>query len=389
MLKLLPILFFAAVNVTQISIFEIEGIFSSGHINAIERYFDENKINDDELFIIQYNANDVSQESVIQLGEILESVTIPKAIWVGPNKTEINAELLKDFDFVGLSPGTLVTNMCQNTNEILFDTNPCLVGSSTMLVTGEEDIYERYMIVGSIGAFIENLGMEDISSNLDNSVGIVNFDINSTAIEEIKFIKPSLAERFYISISNPLFTYMFFGLGFALIGLELFAIGPGIMAFIGALLISFSSMTFYEFGLNYYGLFIFLISFLTYIKILSRGYFGFLGIGSFLILHSSCLLMFNNYDLKINQFLMFGCSIMLAFFYFIAIPTVIRSRLTTDTSAMSSLGGKKAQVVKVLNEKQVLVKLGAKQIVVNKNEDRLFEEMQDVILSEDDGKLSI
>ena len=86
---------------------------------------------------------------------------------------------------------------------------------------------------------------------------------------------------------------------------------------------------------------------------------------------------------------MFGCSIMLAFFYFIAIPTVIRSRLTTDTSAMSSLGGKKAQVVKVLNEKQVLVKLGAKQIVVNKNEDRLFEEMQDVILSEDDGKLSI
>jgi len=389
MLKLLPILFFAAVNVTQISIFEIEGIFSSGHINAIERYFDENKINDDELFIIQYNANDVSQESVIQLGEILESVTIPKAIWVGPNKTEINAELLKDFDFVGLSPGTLVTNMCQNTNEIFFDTNPCLVSSSTMLVTGEEDIYERYMIVGSIGAFIENLGMEDISSNLDNSVGIVNFDINSTAIEEIKFIKPSLAERFYISISNPLFTYMFFGLGFALIGLELFAIGPGIMAFIGALLISFSSMTFYEFGLNYYGLFIFLISFLTYIKILSRGYFGFLGIGSFLILHSSCLLMFNNYDLKINQFLMFGCSIMLAFFYFIAIPTVIRSRLTTDTSAMSSLGGKKAQVVKVLNEKQVLVKLGAKQIVVNKNEDRLFEEMQDVILSEDDGKLSI
>ena len=400
MLKLLPILFFAAVNVTQISIFEIEGIFSSGHINAIERYFDENKVNDDELFIVQYNANDVSQESIVQLGEILESVMIPKAIWVEPNKTEINAELLKDFDFVGLSPGTLVTNMPQNTNEAFLNSNPCLVNicsstpdlellSSTMLVTGEEGIYEGYMIVGSIGAFIEKLGMEDISSNLDNAVGIVNFDINSTAIEEIKFIKPSLAERFYISISNPLFTYMFFGLGFALIGLELFAIGPGIMAFIGALLISFSSMTFNEFGLNYYGLFIFLISFLTYIKILSRGYFGFLGIGSFLILHSSCLVMFNNYELKINQFLMFGCSIMLAFFYFIAIPTVIRSRLTTDTSAMSSLSGKKAQVLEVLNEQQVLVKLGVKQIVVNKNKDRSLKEMQDVILSEEDGKLSI
>ena len=400
MLKLLPILFFAAVNITQISIFEIEGIFSSGHINAIERYFEEDKIHDNELFIVQYNPNDVSQESIIQLSEILESVTIPKAIWVGPNKTEINAELLKDFDFVGLSPGTLVVNMSQSINEDLFNSNPCLVNicsstpdleplNSTMLVTGEEGIYEGYMIVGSIGAFIDKLGMEDIPSNLDNSVGIVNFDINSTAIEEIKFIKPSLAERFYISISNPLFTYMFFGLGFALIGLELFAIGPGIMAFIGALLISFSSMTFNEFGLNYFGLFIFLISFLTYIKILSRGYFGFLGIVSFLILHTSCLVMFNNYELKINQFLMFGCSTMLAFFYFIAIPTVIRSRLTTDTSAMSSLSGKKVQVVKVLSEKQILVQLGDKQIVVNKNEDRLFKETQDVVLSEEDGKLSI
>ena len=400
MLKLLPILFFAAVNITQISIFEIEGIFSSGHVNAMERYFDENKVDEDDLFIVQYNANDVNQESILKLGEILESVTIPKAIWVGPNKTEINAELLKGFDYVGLSPGSLITNISYNTNENLFNPKQCLINTctstldqqpsnSSMLVTGEEGIYEGYMIVGSIGAFIEKLGMEDITSNLDNSVKIINFDINSTSIEEIKFIKPSLAERFYISISNPLFTYMFFGLGFALIGLELFAIGPGIMALIGALLISFSSMTFDEFGLNYYGLVIFLISFIMYIKILSRGYFGFLGIVSFLILHSSCLIMFNNYELKINQFLMFGCSVMLAFFYFIAIPTVIRSRLTTDTSAMSSLSGKKVKVVEILSEKQVLVKLDDKTIVVNKNDDKSFEVLQDAFLSEEDGKLSI
>ena len=400
MLKLLPILFFAAVNITQISIFEIEGIFSSGHVNAMERYFDENKVDEDDLFIVQYNANDVNQESILKLGEILESVTIPKAIWVGPNKTEINAELLKGFDYVGLSPGSLITNISYNKNENLFNPNQCLINTctstldqqpsnSSMLVTGEEGIYEGYMIVGSIGAFIEKLGMEDITSNLDNSVKIINFDINSTSIEEIKFIKPSLAERFYISISNPLFTYMFFGLGFALIGLELFAIGPGIMALIGALLISFSSMTFAEFGLNYYGLVIFLISFIMYIKILSRGYFGFLGIGSFLILHSSCLIMFNNYELKINQFLMFGCSVMLAFFYFIAIPTVIRSRLTTDTSAMSSLSGKKVKVVEILSEKQVLVKLDDKTIVVNKNDDKSFEVLQDALLLEEDGKLSI
>ena len=61
-------------------------------------------------------------------------------------------------------------------------------------------------------------------------------------------------ERFYISISEPIFTYMFFVLGFALIGLELFAIGPGIMAFIGGLLVYSLFLPFQEFGINYLGL---------------------------------------------------------------------------------------------------------------------------------------
>ena len=63
-------------------------------------------------------------------------------------------------------------------------------------------------------------------------------------MSEVVFVKPSLAERFYIAISNPIFTYLFFALGFALIGLELFAIGPGLMAAIGTLLVGFSSMVF-------------------------------------------------------------------------------------------------------------------------------------------------
>ena len=68
----------------------------------------------------------------------------------------------------------------------------------------------------------------------------------------------------YGKSGNPFFTYLFFALGFALLGLELFAIGPGLMAFIGALLIGFSSITFTEFGLNYYGLILFLISFAVF-----------------------------------------------------------------------------------------------------------------------------
>ena len=378
MLKLLPILFFAAVNITQISIFEIDGIFSNGHINAIDRYVNENELEDSSLFVIQYNASDVNENSVNELQEILKSIKTPKAIWVGPNKTTVDSGLLKSFDYVGISPGTTIINKLSN-NE--FE------------ITNQEGIYEGYMVVGSIGAFIENLGSEKIISNITSeeagTSGIVSFDINSDDVDEIKFVKPSLYERFYISISNPFFTYLFFALGFALLGLELFAIGPGLMAFIGALLIGFSSITFTEFGLNYYGLILFLISFLIFIKILARGYFGPLGIAAFSILHISSIVMFSNYQLEINNFLMIFASSIISFFYFVAIPTVIRSRLTTDTSAMSSFKGSKVKIVELLSDNKALVQSESNNFVVEIENKQSLEVNQEVEIAEIDGKLSI
>ena len=378
MLKLLPILFFAAVNISQISIFEIDGIFSNAHINAIQRYVNENDLSESNLFVIQYNASDTSENGVTELQELLKDIKTPKAIWVGPNETIVDAGLLKSFDYIGLSPGTTIINKLSN-NEFEF--------------IDQEGIYEGYMVVGSIGAFIENLGSENIISNLTSlegsTLGIVSFDINSDDINEIKFVKPSLYERFYISISNPFFTYLFFALGFALLGLELFAIGPGLMAFIGALLIGFSSMTFTEFGLNYYGLILFLISFVIFIKILARGYFGLLGIAAFSILHISSIVMFMNYQLEINNFLMIFCSAIISFFYFVAIPTVIRSRLTTDTSAMSSFEGSTVKILKMLGDSKALVQFERNKFVVEIQNNQTFQLDQEVEVTEIDGKLSI
>ena len=386
MLKLLPILLSAVVNVANVNIFEIEDIFSSGHINALERYIEEVEQEENNLLIIQYNASDVNENSIIELKKILAKIDIPKAIWVGPNKTDIDISILKNFDYIGLSPGTTITTK-EGFNALgeICKINSC--DDEVAIVTAEEGIYRDYLVVGSIGAFVENLGSQDISSIL-RPISL-SFNLSSDEIDQIRFIKPSLFERFYISISNPVFTYLFFALGFALIGLELFAIGPGLMAFIGALLISFSSMTFNEYNLSYLGLLIFLASFLLFIKVLSRGYFGSLGLVALLILHSSAIVMFYNYELKINHFLLIGASSVIAFFYYIAIPTVIRSRLTTDTSAITSLVNSEVVLLELINNNQALVRLDGKKLVVERVEDKSYNLKDEYKLFEEDGKLII
>ena len=386
MIKLLPILFLTVINTVNVNIFEIEGIFSSGHINALERYVEDRSEGEKNLFVVQYNASDVNVNSIDELQIIINKVDTPKAIWVGPNKREVDLSILRNFDFVGLSPGTIITN---NRGPGLFETiceiNTCT--NNDVLITAEEGIYKDFLIVGSIGAFVENIGSQEISSRIRQIS--LSFDLSSEEINQIRFIKPSLFERFYIAISNPVFTYLFFALGFALIGLELFAIGPGLMAFNGALLVAFSSMTFYEYNLNYIGLLIFLVSFLMFIKVLSRGFFGPLGILALIVMHGSSLVMFSDYLLRINHFLLFGSSSIIAFFYFVAIPTVIRSRLTTDTSAMSSLVNSKVILLELINNNQALVKLNGKKIVVDRFESNSYIIKNEYKLVEEDGKLII
>jgi len=376
----------ASISIAQINIFEVDGIFSSAHVRSIERHFEEFKYEKEDLFVIQYTAKDFSLEKLEEFNKLVLNQEFVTALWVGPYKVDLEFQTINNFDFVGFTPGVnlINVNFTESIKDKYCDINICDYEKNIISIINEEGIYEDYIIVGSIGAFIQNLSSENISSNLTGQTININLSNN-----EIGFIKPSLIERFYISISNPIFTYLFFVLGFALIGLELFALGPGLMAFIGGSLVIFSTMAFEEFGINYFGIFLFIISFLIYIKILSRGYFSLLGIGAFLLLYLSSLVMFRDYEIRVNSVLLGFISLGLAFFYFIAIPTVIRSRLTTDTSAMTSLEGKKAKIIEILDNDAVLVQVNELNIRVDTKHRNKYKVNEEHIIKEEEGNLII
>ena len=376
----------ASISIAQINIFEVDGIFSSAHVRSIERHIEEFKYEKEDLFVVQYSAKDFSSEKLKEFNKIILEQDFLTALWVGPYKVDLEFQTINNFDFVGFTPGVNLINVNFNESikEKYCDINICDYEKNIISIINEEGIYEDYIIVGSIGAFIQNLSSENIISNLSGQAININLTNN-----EIGFIKPSLMERFYISISNPIFTYLFFVLGFALVGLELFALGPGLMAFIGGSLVIFSTMAFEEFGINYFGILLFIISFLIYIKILSRGYFSLLGIGAFLLLYLSSLAMFRDYEIRVNSIMLGFISLGLAFFYFIAIPTVIRSRLTTDTSAMTSFEGKKAKIIEILDNDAVLVQVNELNIRVDTKPGNKYIVNEEHIIKEEEGNLII
>ena len=385
MINIISSVVLLVISISQLNIFEIDGVFSSAHVRSIERHIEETQYTENDLLVIQYSSTKYSEKAVSDFEKLITDKNFVKAMWVGPYSIEIDYAITTGFDILGYVPGTKIINVpfTKELQDKFCSLHSCNISKQEITIVDEEGIFNDYLVVGSIGAFLENINDSESFSN------DVQLSIKEDTFETINFLKPSLMERFYISISEPIFTYMFFVLGFALIGLELFAIGPGIMAFIGGLLILISSLPFQEFGINYLGIGIFLVAYLIYLKILSRGYFSTLGFLAFGILVISSIVMFSDYVINVNKYLLGFISIGLAFFYFIAIPTVIRSRLTTDTSAMTSFVDTEAVFLKKLDGNAVLVDVNENKIRVESDIEKKYIEGNSYKIQENDGNLTI
>ena len=385
MINIISSVVLLVISISQLNIFEIDGVFSSAHVRSIERHIEETQYTQNDLLVIQYSSTKYSEKAVADFEKLITNKNFVKAMWVGPYSIEIDYAITTGFDILGYVPGTKIINVpfSKELQDKFCSLHSCDIPKQEITIVDEEGIFNDYLVVGSIGAFLENINDSESFSN------DVQLSIKEDTFETINFLKPSLMERFYISISEPIFTYMFFVLGFALIGLELFAIGPGIMAFIGGLLILISSLPFQEFGINYLGIGIFLIAYLIYLKILSRGYFSVLGFLAFGILVLSSVVMFSDYVINVNKYLLGFISIGLAFFYFVAIPTVIRSRLTTDTSAMTSFVDTEAVFIKKLDGSAVLVDVNENKIRVESDPEKIYINGNSYKIQENDGNLTI
>ena len=111
MTYLISTLIFAVVGTAQLNIFEIEGIFSNAHINALEGHIEEYEYTDDDLLILQYSSQEGSAESIAELNSLLSGYDFPIGVWFGPYQISVDYDLLQNLDFIGFSPGVEIYNV--------------------------------------------------------------------------------------------------------------------------------------------------------------------------------------------------------------------------------------------------------------------------------------
>ena len=142
----------ASISVAQVNIFEVDGIFSSAHVRSVERHFEEFEYEKNDLFIVQYSSKQFSSEKLEQFNNLILSQDFYTALWIGPYKVDLDFDTIKNFDFVGYTPGVNLINV-EFTDSVEAQyciINICNYENRTISIVNQEGIYEGYIIVGSL-----------------------------------------------------------------------------------------------------------------------------------------------------------------------------------------------------------------------------------------------
>ena len=90
MINIISSIALLVISVSQLNIFEIDGVFSSAHVRSIERHIDETQYSQNDLLVIQYSSTKYSEKAVSDFEKLITNQDFVKAMWVGPYSIEID-----------------------------------------------------------------------------------------------------------------------------------------------------------------------------------------------------------------------------------------------------------------------------------------------------------
>ena len=111
MINIISSIVFLVISVSQLNIFEIDGVFSSAHVRSIERHIEDTQYSQNDLLVIQYSSTKYSDKAVSDFEELITDQNFVKAMWVGPYSIEIDYAITTGFDILGYVPGTEIINV--------------------------------------------------------------------------------------------------------------------------------------------------------------------------------------------------------------------------------------------------------------------------------------
>lgn len=308
-------------------------------------------VNGQELLVLQVNSRAVLDEGLYdQLTDIVANPPLPVAVWLGPQPASAlggMAVLVTNAPVTAGAPGTYIGRF-----------SPTIAGETgESFVVEAPDLFETtgLPLQPSIRQYLQ--GLDGTSMPTQHGPVVVEtlrtFESNGVAgvtLKTVTFRKPPLTTRFFRLAATPEAAFFFLVVGLSLVTFEFFALGPGVAAGVAVLSLWLASWGIVNLPVRPWALALAVAGWILLTTAHQRGGVLALTILGAAVLQVAGLFYIDGSGQIDPRWWLVLLSVLAALFFFLlAMPTVQRSRLSTQTIGRDSLIGRSGVAVGIFD----------------------------------------
>jgi len=293
-----------------------------------------------ELVLLQINSRAVLDEELLEdLEALLDEPPLPVAVWLGPAPSHAYggvARLVEGAPVVAAAPGSLIGRH----EPVITGTGE---GADPVEVLVEETDLE---LEPAYRQYLQNLDGR-VMPTRDGEVEVSTLKeftdggVDGVTLKTTTILQPGLVTRFFRLAATPEAAYFFLVVGLTLVTFEFYALGPGVAAGVAALSLWLASWGIVNLPVRPVALATTILGWILLTTAYQRGGVLFLTLLGAVGLQAGGVFYVDGSGQIDPRWWLILLSVLAALFFFLlAMPTVQRSRLSTQTIGRGSLIGK-------------------------------------------------
>ncbi|MGF1618222.1 MAG: NfeD family protein [Acidimicrobiia bacterium] len=327
-----------------IDVIDVSGPLDSSALEFMIESIDAAAEDGQVLAVLQINSRAVLDEPLLdELESLVANPPLPLAVWLGPAPAQAFggvAIMVEGAPVVAAAPGTIIGRR-----------DPVIAGGEG--TSADESLAEETGIElqPTIRQYLQSLDGQSLPT-ADGDVVVstlVEFegtDADGLTLRTVTFRNPGLITRFFRLAATPEVAFFFLVVGLTLVTFEFYALGPGVAAGVAALSLWLASWGIVNLPVRPAALAATILGWILLTAAYQRGGVIFLTFLGAIVLQVGGMSYVNGSGQIEPRWWLILLSVLAALFFFLlAMPTVQRSRLSTQTIGRESLVGKTGAAV--------------------------------------------
>lgn len=288
-----------------------------------------------ELAVVQVNSRAVlDRDGFDRLAALLAAPPLPVAVWVGPYPAHAYGAAATLLDLAGssaIAPGSVIGR-----------SEPAILGEGTgrsdELTLAEDSGLDLQPTIRQYLQDLDGATFQTTSGRV--TVSTIEEIEGGVTVKEVTFRKPGLGTRFFRLAVTPEAAFFFLVIGLTITVFEFYALGPGVAAGVASLSLILGGWGLMTLPVRWWALALVAVGLLWLVAAHQRG--GIVGLtilGAVVLQFGGMFLVDGAGQIDPRWWLVLPTVLGALFFFMLAMPTVQRARLSTETIGRDHLVG--------------------------------------------------